>query len=125
MVYPSTPSNVKSPYPLRCVVCTNDKWPGSFLISEAGVVGSGYSTKDKMFYKECETHVLNFDHYTKIIIQGYGESLRHSTTCVLRVLCFQGDKKRHPQLRSEQVIHCPSNISVYRLVYEVKYEIIR
>ena len=36
---------------------TNDKWwPSSFLISEAAVVGRGCSTKDKVFYKECETH---------------------------------------------------------------------
>ena len=64
---------------------TNDKWwPCSFLISEAAVVGRGCSTKDKVFYKECETH-------------SYGDNLEKMCFCSFQ-LCN----------RSAIQLNCPS-----------------
>ena len=60
------------------------KWPNSFLISEAAVVGRGCSTKDKVFYKECETH-------------SYGDSLEKMCFCSFQ-LCN----------RSAIQLNCPS-----------------
>lgn len=53
-----------------------------FIISEATVVGRGCSTKDKVFYKECETH-------------NYGDSLEKMCFCSFQ-LCNTSNQLNCP-----------------------------